>query len=318
MVTSRHSRNLDHLFLSSGMNGITEKSNTNPYTWSPIGGDQASPGCAMRSDNPSAEYHSQDSDDNACARWLHRTHRFITATALTVLERLSLVHRCLLSRNALRRQMPNATYSGLAKSAHVIAVKVLNDHGWVSYLPPKFWPLTLAFCRGGSGADMCAPLSRGRIILADIRVSNNISSIERVASAAQNSGRPSVASISNSGTRMWPIIHQAVPPPSSPSMPPPSMIRRLHSEPGAALDIWTPAYVDECRDYRSCLIYPVWRRCYLHMERWWNQHSIRNLRICPLHRRLRCLPHSRLFLDHGRCRLRHPLPLAQEYSQLHP
>jgi hypothetical protein len=47
-----------------------------------------------------------------------------------------------------------------------------------------------------------SPFTREASFLVDIRVSTSISGIDWVATAAQNSGRPSVASISIAGTRL--------------------------------------------------------------------------------------------------------------------
>jgi len=62
--------------------------------------------------------------------------------AHTVLVLLSPVHsKRLLSYGVLTEQVPDAIYSGVAKSANVIAVKVLADNGCVFYLSPQSSPV---------------------------------------------------------------------------------------------------------------------------------------------------------------------------------
>ena len=51
---------------------------------------------------------------------------------------LSLVHsKSPLPYDVLPEHVSDTTYSGVAKSAKVIAVKVVDDEGCVSYLPPQ-------------------------------------------------------------------------------------------------------------------------------------------------------------------------------------
>ena len=62
--------------------------------------------------------------------------------APTVLVLLSPVHsKCLLSHGELPEQVSNAIYSGVAKAANVIAVKVIADNGCVFYPSPRRLPV---------------------------------------------------------------------------------------------------------------------------------------------------------------------------------
>jgi len=62
--------------------------------------------------------------------------------APTVPVLLSPIHsKRLLSSGVLPEQVSDAIYSGVAKSANVIAVKVMADNGCVFYLSPRRLPV---------------------------------------------------------------------------------------------------------------------------------------------------------------------------------
>ena len=122
-------------------------------------------------------------------------------TALTALVLLSLVHsERLLSYEVLPEQVSNVTHSGVAKSARVIAVKVLGDNGCVYYPPPRILPVLVLLSIDLVAGPMRALLFHKKLVFwTEIRIPNSISGIDWVAKAAKNSSRPSVASLSFGG-----------------------------------------------------------------------------------------------------------------------
>lgn len=97
--------------------------------------------------------------------------------------------------------MSNATCSGVAKSAKVIAVKVFDDHGCVYYLFPRSLPVRVLLFIGSVVGPTCTLLSHKKLVffLTEIHIPNRISGINWVTKVAKNSSRPSVASLSFGG-----------------------------------------------------------------------------------------------------------------------
>ena len=96
--------------------------------------------------------------------------------------------------------MSNATCSGVAKSAKVIAVKVFDDTGCVYYLFPQSLPVRILLSIDPVAGSTCALLFHKKLVFwTDIHIPNSISGINWVARAAKNSSRPSVASLSFGG-----------------------------------------------------------------------------------------------------------------------
>ena len=85
-------------------------------------------------------------------------------TVLTALVLLSLVHSERLLSQGILPEVSNATCSGVAKSAKVIAVKVFDDTGCVYYLFPRSLPVRILLSIDPVAGPTCALLFHKRIV----------------------------------------------------------------------------------------------------------------------------------------------------------